>query len=361
MVARIAGGVHSIEMEGIICDITALNYWRTRSDTFGGALDAAREPSRRGSPRVDPPTASLVRDLSGWGFASQESVHLLVTSPESRRVLEGASCTLLGQPVPANSFVRALGRVYVVCPELLFTMMADRLKLVELLELGHELCGTYRLDPLGGAPTYNVAPLTNVSALRDYVRRAHGIRGRKKAEQALRWVADDSRSPAETALSIYLRLPHRLGGCGLGAPQLNRTIALNEAGARILGRDAIQPDLYWPGARHPCEYDSRMYHSSQEQADYDERRRNAYAAMGMSVTVLRSRHLCDHSLLDDMVGGIRSNTHIYLGRAPDDYAARQRKLFDETFAFWVDLKERSLTADDYAAQAAGYDVAGVVW
>lgn len=348
-------------MEAIICDISALAYWRSRSEPLGSPdAPMTAVPSRRGLPPVDAPSRALLDDLSTWGIMGEGDVHLLVTSRDRQRRLKDAHVHLLSVPVPAGSFVRTLGQVYVVSPELLFVMRAAELDLVPLLELGHELCGTYRLSE-DGAATYGVKPLTSVSALASFARKCRGLAGVKRALKAVRWLADDSRSPAETALSIAFRLPYRYGGYSLGSPLLNHEIALDEAAARILGRDRISPDLYWPDARHPCEYDSRTFHSSREQADYDERRRNAYAAMGMSVTVLRPRHFLDLALLDAMAASIRRNARRRQNDVPDDYDERRRRMFEVVFRRWHELREASSDEEGYRLGARLLDAPDSPW
>ena len=327
-------------MEAVICDISALNYWRSNSDPEGSFTPPrAYEPASKGRPQVDTPSASLVSDLASWGLVERDDVNLLVASAEDRRRIKGVSYIVLSMEVPASSFVRALGQVYVVSPELLFIQLARRLPLVELLEVGYELCGTYRLDAGGEAATYNLKPLTSVSQLSSYARRAKGVYGRERAEQALQWLADNSASPAETALAIMFKLPRRLGGYGMGNLMLNHEIKLNENAASILGRPTIRPDLFWIEAKHPAEYDGNLFHSSSEQQEYDERRRNAYMAMGMSVTVFRPRHMCNINLMDEMAEAVRKNIGARHREPPKNYAILHRELFYQVFRFWTKLND----------------------
>ena len=251
-------------MEAVLSDTTALAYWRSHSDGLGDVLIPRRmAPKRKGRPSIDVPSTTTASDIASWGLADRENVHLLVTNKDDRRRLKGVSYIVCGSEFPANSFVRALGQVYVVRPELMFIQLAQQLSLAALLELGYELCGTYRL---GETPAYGMEPLTNTAAIRSYAQRAQGMRGQPAALQACQWLADGSGSPAETALSIMFRLPYRHGGYGLGKPLLNHEIKLNENAERILGRKTMRPDFYWAEAKHPAEYDGRRYHSSDEQA-----------------------------------------------------------------------------------------------
>ncbi|MGI6230114.1 MAG: hypothetical protein ACOYJL_04275 [Tractidigestivibacter sp.] len=337
-----------------MCDISALHYWRTRSDAIGtssGRVNAA--PSRRSHPSIDIPTSATIKYLDSLGFVQDGEVSLLVSSPADRRVLKNTKVTVIGAEVPSRSFVRALGQVYVVSPELLFVMAASKLSFPRLLELGHELCGTYRMT--SPHPTYNVEPLTSVAALRSYAQKAKGIRGRRSALLACKYIADDSASPAETALSIMFRLPLRYGGYGLGMPLLNHELTLNETASRLLGgRGAIKPDFYWAAARYPAEYDSSLYHSTREQSDVDERRRNAYAALGMGVTVVRPRHLCQIELLDGIAASVCKNTGIKTYHLPADYRALHESLFQEVCRYWTELHDRYPGAQDYLLESAAY-------
>ena len=358
MIFRLKGGPCC--MDAVLSDITALAYWQRNSEDAGSVLVPWRmAPERRSVPSIEAPSKALADDLASLGLADREDIHLFVGPAENKRVLKGVTCSVCSCPLPRNSFVRALGRFYVVCPELLFIQLAHELDFVPLLEVGHELCGTYRLGEDG--PVYGKEPLTSVAKLRDYARRAEGVRGRRRALQAIQWLADGSASPAETALSIMFRLPYRYGGYGLGNPVLNYEITLSPAAARIVGRQTLRPDHYWIKAKHPCEFDGLRFHAAREQLEYDERRRNAYAAMGMSVTVITTRHMCNPDLMDDIATSIRRNTGIRQGKLPSDYAIKHYALFNEVFSFWTSLKAGGASDEEVAWKTARYDAPEEPW
>ena len=341
-------------MEAILCGLTALRYWRGRPDATMSMLGTGPLlPKRRAHLNVGAPTASIVRDVRDLNLGGDGPVCLLVGDRSSKRNLKGARITVISHEVPGRSLARVTDQVYVVAPELLFLMAAERLSLVELLELGHELCGTYRMtDP---RPTYGVVPLTCVSSIRQYARKAEGLRRRRRALLACKYLADGSASPAETALSIMFRLPLRYGGFGLGNPLLNHEISLNEGASLLLGgQKTIRPDFYWSHARYPVEYDSTLHHSTKEENDADERRRNAYAALGMGVTVVRPRHMHRIDLLDEIASSIRKNTGIRVYHLPANYGEAHRKLFEEACRFWIHARERSFEEQGYVLEAALY-------
>ena len=347
-------------MEAVISDMSALAYWRNHSfDASGCFLPRNLEPKRRGVPVIDAPSKALADDIASWTSLDRNDLHLLVSSPDKRRVIHGVTCSVCSTAVPKGSFVRALGTAYVVAPELLFIQLARHLSLAELLRVGYELCGTYRLD--GEAPHYGVDPITSVSKLKSYAQRATDLPGSAKALQATKWLAEGSGSPAETALAIMFTLPYRYGGYNLGSPLLNHRIVLNDTAAHIMGRPSMRPDLFWQDAKHPVEYDGPLYHSTREQAEYDERRRNAYAAMGMSVTVVTSRHLCNLDLLDEVVAIIRKNTGIRQRKLPASYAIEHYALFTEVFEYWTALKSEHPDNDEFALMAARYAAPAEPW
>lgn len=348
-------------MEAVICGLTALDYWRKHADALGSPVSYRAVPERRGKPKIDTPSAFTIQYLQNLGLTRGYEVDLLLPSEPQRRVLKGVHYRVISEELPARSFVRTRGQVYVVSPELLFLMAANKLSLAKLLELGHELCGTYRLtEP---HVTYGVKPLTSASAIRTYVQRAKGVRGRAAALKACVWLADGSASPAETALSIMFRLPYRYGGYGLGSPLLNHKIPLNEGASTLLGgQSMMKPDFFWTTKKkYPSEYDSSLYHSAREQADSDERRRNAYAALGLGVTVIRPRHLCNIRLLDEIAASIRKNTGLRLGRLPADYQFRHSELFEEVFRYWIELRDSRPSTQEYLLGAYEYSEPRSPW
>ncbi|WP_307739171.1 hypothetical protein [uncultured Parolsenella sp.] len=192
-----------------------------------------------------------------------------------------------------------------------------------------ELCGTYRI--VAGTTHYGCPPLTSVAKIRTFIGRARGVRGRRALEKALSHALDNSASPAETRLALMLSLPLRYGGEGLGKPVLNRTLPLTGAARSLFGRDSITPDILFvvKGARgrhFPVEYESRKFHSSEEQAEYDERRRNTYAAMGMSCFLARPKHLSKLREFDSMVATVRKNIAAEQRPKPAGYLSRKALL-----------------------------------
>ena len=65
-----------------------------------------------------------------------------------------------------------------------FVQMATSLSLIELLELGYELCGTYRRGRAGEPTRYHADPLMTTRQLAQFLRMNPGMHGAKPAQRA---------------------------------------------------------------------------------------------------------------------------------------------------------------------------------
>lgn len=347
-------------MEAVICNESALEYWRRNSDPLGSIPTLhSLEPGRKGPVHIDRPSAASAADVVSWLNLKTEPLDLLVCDATERRPIKGVRYTLCTGPFPTGSLARTRGQVYATSPELTFLLLARKLELVPLLEVGFELCGTYRM--IDGVPRYDLEPLTSASRIRNFINRANGVQGRHAALQACQWLLDGSGSPAETALAIVLGLPYRKGGFGLRDFVLNREIALNDSAAHLLGRQTMRPDIYFVLARHPLEFDGRMFHSGSDQLEFDQRRRAAYDAMGMGVTVLTTRHLLDESLLNEEVKTLRRNVGQRQNKVPANYELLQSELFAEAFRYWHELRGEYGTGTEFGIRASSWDEPDSPW
>lgn len=345
-------------MRLVLSDIDALNYWRRASapggfGSFVGQVDYVPAdvaelalPKRSSHVSIDPPTPEVLDDLRCRRILGDEVAHVLVANSESRRQFRGLTCSLMSQPMPSKSLypVYANGKVlegiYVCSPMLALLQMADKLSLAANILLGLEACGTFRC--LETRTAYSCEPLVSAREYKSFIANRKNIRGIANLRKVARWIADGSASPAEARIVTVFALSLTSGGFGLGMPLLNPTLDLNMESARLLGYHSITPDALWPHRSSPklpgvpVEYDSGKFHNNARQLENDQRRRNAYASLGMNVVIVRPEHLCDIQKLDALAATIRRATGARAPREPKGYPGKQYALFFELFGRQAD-------------------------
>ena len=270
---------------------SALEYWR---HCDGVAPQAARRQPPFGSPAsltLLRPHAAEIHELDSRAFPYlSRPVHLLVPHQNMKISLEEATVHVMQTTLPASSYVALRHDVFVAGPELTLASLAASLSMPELIQLGCELCGSYRMTPDGGFRT--TQPATCVAALRSFGRRIDGARGVSRFRRAVRYVLDGSASPMETAVALMLALPPSLGGYGLPAPVLNRRIEPRpgmQTPIGLTGKRFFVADLCWPGSHYVLEYDSDAYHTGPERIAADAARRDALQLMGYDVSTVSRR------------------------------------------------------------------------
>ena len=129
---------------------------------------------------------------------------------------------------------------------LVFLQVALEYTIHELIYLGLQICSHRE----------NGSPLCSVQDLYACAKKLKGHRGRQKALRAIRYLDNGSRSPMESILYMYLRLPNALGGCAFTEIQLNRKLSLRKSGKTYIA------DLYVPSCKLDIEYDSQTHHDN---------------------------------------------------------------------------------------------------
>jgi very-short-patch-repair endonuclease len=129
---------------------------------------------------------------------------------------------------------------------LVFLQVANDYTIHELIYLGLQIC-SYREKG---------SPLCSVQELYECANKLKGHRGRQKALRAIRYLDNGSRSPMESILYMFLRLPNALGGCAFTDLRLNQTLTLRKS------KKTYVADLYLPSCKLDIEYDSHTHHDS---------------------------------------------------------------------------------------------------
>ena len=268
---------------------SALYYWRTNPPRY--VLEGADRDIR--ALNDCPASDEQVRDfhLSEAEFGPHP-IDVLV-SPKSPRPRSILRYHVQKAPVPRHSLYPLRDGIHLTSPELCFVQLCKTRSLVEAVELGMELCGTYALRPEaleGYAP--RDYQLTSVGSLSRKVKAWNDVHGLAIARKAVQYLADGSASPMETKLYLLLCLPQQYGGFNIEKPELNVKIELTEEGRLILRQEKVKPDFLWRKQELVVEYDGE-YHNDPRQRVKDEKRRALLEAMGFTVLVVKKQQLYD--------------------------------------------------------------------
>ncbi|WP_180326743.1 DUF559 domain-containing protein [Raoultibacter phocaeensis] len=261
------------------------------------------------------------------GLSIERPAHVLVGSSSRCRASSAYKLHVCTSRLAGTSFYRLENDVCISAPALAFIhQAAQRNDLIFLLQLGYELCGTYQ-SWLTGVPTrYQVKPLASVRALRCYVSKNPSLKGARKAQHAIRYLADGSASPRETKQAIVFGLPMRYGGYGLGIPRMNYEVHANKAARAISGKSSFRCDLCWPEHKLDVEYQSRECHEGEESRLADSRRTNALMAMGWTVVGITNDELDSFAATETIAQTLRRHLGKRSQPRVSDYHARKLKL-----------------------------------
>ena len=231
---------------------------------------------------------------------SQQQLEILTPLEKRARKSKEHICRTLAVPPIPGMFCKVGSNAYVTSPEMTFVQMATRLDFISLILLGMEFCGTYAPCPYSNRFDER-PPLTTKARLLSFCEKVSGAHGSKAAAKAARWIVDNSNSPAESALVLFLCLPVRHGGYGFAYPDMNPTTKLGVRAARMLDYDRMRCDLHWVDERVVIEYDSDQEHLSSQSAYQDARRRNTLGYKNTTVITVRKPMIASPSAFDSVV------------------------------------------------------------
>lgn len=269
-------------------------------------------------------------------------LHIFVSSQCLRTKTRGIVRHLMTPELPEGSLLRVAPGI--LCPswELRFVRgCAETRTFADAVMLGIELCGTYAHQTLGHREQpidTDLARVTSVIRLAGFLRRASGMRGTKKAREALRWVLDNANSPREGALGSIQCMPPRIGGLGYPRPTLNERVDVPRNKRHLTRSDHYLPDIFWLAFLLDLEYDSDEWHLTPRRVRYDKGRLNDIQALDihvMPVTTDMIDHFDKFELLERQIGEHMAHTlgepmrrHLALLRQ-QRYVTRRRQLLLE--------------------------------
>lgn len=243
--------------------------------------------------------------------------------------------------LPKNSFIQMdtglypkLDRfnVFVASPEYCFWRAAMDYSLAQLVEIGNNLCAIYVCDKNCSFGQRKRTALVNKKTILDYVTKAKGAYGAKKAMVAAKYVLDNSYSPMESKLATIANLSKYCGGYGVPDPVLNYDIFYKDGARRFLKADKSCCDMVWPKQKIILEYDSDAAHGNAEQYAYDKKKYRALQMSGYKVFPIIKQDLRSLDFLDDLFFSIRKE----LGMRSDfdyfkKYLPQRRSVFVDLF------------------------------
>lgn len=235
--------------------------------------------------------------------------------------------------LPRKSFIQLEDHVLLSAPALVFVQLSETLPLAHLIELGFEICGTYRLVPQLTQGFLPCMPLSSVDKMKAHIRDLQGLRGKKRALQALSYVLEGSASPMESKLAVLLCLPRRLGGYGLPQPRMNYRIDIGRRLRKTASKKYYVCDLYWTESRVAVEYDSDLFHTASEHIASDASKRNALAAQGITVITVTKRQILNKQELDRVAAALAKALGMRQRNRCSNWANSQMKLRTELLDF----------------------------
>lgn len=253
-----------------------------------------------------------------------QHMHCLVGEKHGSYHTKQLSSHLFSHKPQPRHFSRLTAEIACTAVPLTFVEIAANATLIETIKLGCELCGTYRTLP-GHATVYNTKPLADTRSLRKFIDRNSCLRGTQQVRRALPFIANYSASPAETQLMLALALPKRLGGEGLGTPEMNYELETTPVAFAACGKHHLRCDLFWPEFNLDVEYQSKTFHEGELSRLKDSRRTNALKSMGISTICVTNDELAHQQAFDAICASMANKLHVNPYK-PKNFTARKRQL-----------------------------------
>lgn len=233
---------------------------------------------------------------------------------------------------PDGSFIQLAPSICIASPELSFLQCAANKSLVNTMEYGFQLCGTFIPDTASKHGVASRPSLTSADKLSAFLDKCNGMRGVSAARKAVAYVVNGSASPRETAVSLLLTLPLRMGGYALPSFTVNHELAVPKelqglTRRRTLRADFFWKNFFWKNACVAAEYDSDIAHLGSEELCNDATKRIALHRMGYTTFAFTRVQVDSLILMDESVAALRRELGIRMPqRLPVDYRAKQAEL-----------------------------------
>ncbi len=282
-------------MKIFVTHISALEFWFAYSQSRIPSCSRALP-----QPGQTPSKKELAAfDFERFGICNRP-VHIATASAKERIQAHHVKTHLWTADKSDRPFVRVTDELYVASPETCFLQMAATSTVPQLVLLGLELCGTYRLD-LGFESGFRGMPqLLRAQYLEQGIQNKSHERGVVRARTAARYIVDGSASPMESLLLALLCLPTSLGGYAIELPNLNYRVDSQKQPFGSTVGDYFFCDLFWPHAHLAIEYDSEKYHAELGREGHDSARRTALGLEDVDVVSVKWEQVHDVLKFDEL-------------------------------------------------------------
>ena len=307
----------------ILSHISALEFWLSPRKVQPKIVRAA-------IPEKGPSSHERNRFLQRFANQLGTPVHTLMKTPwPSNGPFHHHSCSLFAKGLPLAVACEGV----LACPvELAFVQAATHLPFPELVRLGFELCGAYSVDRTASGGFFQRKPLTTPQRIAQFACGNASLRGSAKARRALRYIAENAASPAETRIAMSLTLPLAEGGLGLPKAQLNHSLPLGTYARRATGRHYFVCDLFWPDCNVAVEYDSDKWHTGSSRIANDARRRNILVHLGITEICITKRQFNDLIAFDKTARILSRQLRHRIHPRSEEFRGRQMKLRKQLLA-----------------------------
>ncbi len=323
----------------ILCHDTArLIHSALAASLPAPSIPAAPRPLRAAYTPNAPALARARSALAARGIdlpALTDKIDVLVPSIACKRNDERVRCHVWTHDVPAESLIALGDGIYVVGIEMCALQAAAHMSEPELIEYCFELCSRYVLpcNP-GGDYTEIPAPRTTIERLRGFLRALPATRGKSKALRILHAVREGARSPMETAMTMMLTCPPRLGGLGFRDIAMDHRVEVTGEARRLTRRRHLYCDAFMRRGRQDMEYQG-FHHDDEMRQAIDNERRAAMRAMGYTVVDINRQQLFDRTAFRRVIATICMNAGVDADARPDGFAERQEELRRFVLRRWL--------------------------
>lgn len=316
---------------------TALEFWfnerknayhphRTLMETLGSTFESSYERTRvRTLRNTSVGDGQLERLLAKARCRLSAPIHLLAPDASLRRDTAAKAFHVWSGPMPRGTFCHVGDDVFVSSPAFCFLQLAAGLEVVDLIQVGNEMCGAYAPSPYEATGLLRCPPLTSVEEVASFCKRVTRVNGSKNALRAARYLAQGLASPMETALQMLLCLPPLLGGYGLCGARVNYPVDMRLAVQARLDGDHCLCDLFWPEHRLAVEYDGELAHLD---GDRDRERANRLSSIGITLVSVSKKQLFSREKTDVLAKQVAKHLgrRIHWGRLGREWTQRNALL-----------------------------------